>query len=59
MNKAVAFDRGAGLGAALMYIFDPDRGERRRALISDARKSDPLAYFKKMGSWAAIGFGHM
>ena len=26
---------GVGLGAALMYIFDPDRGKRRRALIRD------------------------
>jgi hypothetical protein len=33
MNKAVALIGGAGLGAALMYIFDPDRGKRRRALI--------------------------
>ncbi len=26
---------GVGLGAALMYIFDPDRGRRRRALARD------------------------
>src|SRR5688500_1210728 len=26
---------GAGLGAALMYAFDPDRGKRRRALVKD------------------------
>jgi osmotically-inducible protein OsmY len=26
---------GIGIGAALMYIFDPDRGGRRRALIRD------------------------
>jgi hypothetical protein len=31
MNKGVA----CGLGAALMYIFDPDRGKRRRPLIRD------------------------
>ena len=35
MNKGVALIGGAGLGAALMYIFDPDRGKRRRALIRD------------------------
>lgn len=35
MNKAVALIGGAGLGAALMYIFDPDRGKRRRAVIRD------------------------
>jgi uncharacterized membrane protein len=26
---------GLGLGAGLMYIFDPDRGRRRRALVRD------------------------
>src|ERR1041385_8137433 len=35
MNKGVALIGGAGLGAALMDIFDPDRGKRRRALIRD------------------------
>ena len=35
MNKGVALIGGAGLGAALMYIFDPARGKRRRALIRD------------------------
>jgi len=35
MNKGVALVGGVGLGAALMYIFDPDRGSRRRALIRD------------------------
>jgi uncharacterized membrane protein len=27
--------QGAGLGAALMYVFDPERGRRRRALLAD------------------------
>ena len=35
MNKGVALVGGVGLGAALMYIFDPDRGKRRRALVRD------------------------
>lgn len=35
MNKKVALVGGLGLGAALMYLFDPDRGRRRRALIRD------------------------
>jgi osmotically-inducible protein OsmY len=35
MNEGVALVGGLGLGAALMYIFDPDRGKRRRALIRD------------------------
>lgn len=26
---------GLGIGAALMYLFDPDDGNRRRALIRD------------------------
>ena len=26
---------GVGLGAALMYVFDPDKGNRRRALVRD------------------------
>jgi general stress protein 26 len=30
---------GAGLGAALMYLFDPDRGRGRRAYLSDKTKS--------------------
>jgi hypothetical protein len=32
-NRAVL--AGIGLGAALAYIFDPDRGARRRALVRD------------------------
>jgi|SRR6266446_2431981 len=35
MNREVALVGGVGLGAALMYVFDPDRGKRRRALVPD------------------------
>lgn len=35
MNNKAALVGGIGLGAALMYFFDPDRGRRRRALIRD------------------------
>lgn len=33
MNKALKVIGTAGLGAGLMYFFDPDRGKRRRALL--------------------------
>src|SRR6266511_881294 len=33
MNKALKLVGAAGLGAGLMYLFDPDRGRRRRALL--------------------------
>jgi len=33
MNKAINLISAAGVGAGLMYLFDPDRGRRRRGLI--------------------------
>jgi hypothetical protein len=30
---------GLGLGAGLMYVFDPDRGKRRRAMARDKAES--------------------
>lgn len=35
MTKAMTLISGIGLGAGLMYVLDPDRGNRRRALIRD------------------------
>jgi len=35
MNKAITWLYGAGIGAGLMYVFDPERGRRRRALARD------------------------
>ena len=35
MNKALLFGTGLGLGTAAMFLLDPDRGKRRRALVSD------------------------
>jgi len=36
MNRNLLLLSGIGLGAGLMYIFDPDRGRRRRATARDA-----------------------
>jgi osmotically-inducible protein OsmY len=35
MNKVATVVGAAGVGAALMYFFDPDRGKRRRATVRD------------------------
>src|SRR5215213_11880177 len=41
MNKGLTFGAGLGLGTGLMFLLDPDRGRRRRALLRDK------------GAWAA------
>jgi hypothetical protein len=35
MNEGLILVGGVGLGAGLMYFFDPESGRRRRALVSD------------------------
>ena len=35
MNRGLTLVGGIGIGAALMYILDPERGTRRRALMRD------------------------
>ena len=35
MNKGLTFGAGLGLGTGLMFLLDPDRGPRRRALLRD------------------------
>src|SRR5688572_3931140 len=35
MNKELTFGAGLGIGTIVMYLLDPDRGKRRRALLRD------------------------
>jgi hypothetical protein len=35
MHKGITFGAGLGLGTAAMFLLDPDRGKRRRALLRD------------------------
>ena len=48
MNKKIALVGGLGLGAALMYLFDPDRGRGRREVIKE--KAEGAA--DKVGEYA-------
>ncbi len=35
MNKGLSMIGGVGLGAGLEYLFDPEVGNRRRAMLRD------------------------
>jgi osmotically-inducible protein OsmY len=35
MNRGLAFVTGLGIGTGLMFLFDPNQGRRRRALLRD------------------------
>ncbi|HWC76216.1 MAG TPA: YtxH domain-containing protein, partial [Blastocatellia bacterium] len=35
MNKGLTILGAMGIGAGLMYVFDPDKGKKRRALMRD------------------------
>ena len=35
MHRGLAFGTGLGIGTGLMFLFDPDQGKRRRALLRD------------------------
>jgi BON domain len=44
MNPLIAMLTGAGFGAGVMYILDPDLGARRRALVKDQFASLPNTF---------------
>lgn len=53
MKNTVAILSGVGIGAALMYLFDPQGGNRRRALIRDK-----AIHFNKKAQHAVTGKTH-
>jgi len=56
MRGTVALMSGAGLGAGLMYLLDPERGERRRSVLGESLASavnDAAERFPAVASVAA------
>ena len=56
MRGSVALMSGAGLGAGLMYLLDPERGERRRSVLGESLASavnDAAERFPAVASVAA------
>ncbi|HEX9149329.1 MAG TPA: YtxH domain-containing protein, partial [Thermoanaerobaculia bacterium] len=50
---------GAGIGAALMYLFDPERGKRRRALVRDKLVHATHATAQKVGVASRDATNHL
>jgi osmotically-inducible protein OsmY len=59
MNRRWTIVSGVGLGAALMYLLDPDRGRRRRKLLRDRavhvfhKTADGLCYASRGAAQSA------
>src|SRR5258708_37351457 len=56
MRGTLALVGGAGLGAGLMYLLDPERGERRRSALSESvacAVNDAAARFPAVAGVAA------
>jgi osmotically-inducible protein OsmY len=49
MKKGIVLLSGVGIGAGLMYVFDPDRGKRRRALMRDKVEATSHRVVEKAG----------
>jgi uncharacterized membrane protein/CBS domain-containing protein len=53
MNKSVSLLGALGVGAGLMYLLDPDRGKRRRAILRDQTKHFTNTANRRMGKVAS------